>query len=128
MKITIHNDLKAYVLTSAVKREDLLLVQKYNPKALKVKDKDGNDLFAVGTTGNGVSAHGISFGSANAEGYAIVTGEIGKLEPGQTAGEWVADLVGGALEYINRLETTIPEAVAAITASRSELIGSITVC
>ena len=45
MKITINGD--AYVLASEIKAEDIELLKKYDPDALKIKDKDGNDKFSV---------------------------------------------------------------------------------
>ena len=47
MQIKIFKNLKQYTLTSSIKKDDLDLVKKYRPAALKKKDADGNDIFAT---------------------------------------------------------------------------------
>ena len=130
MKITLHNDVLKYVLTSTLKKEDLDLVKKYRPDALKIKDGDGNDIFGMSYVAGKpcVSKNGITFGAANSDGFAIVVGDIPEKLPSENAnaGEYVADIVGAALTHINALEKSIPEVVTAIKQERTALIGSIT--
>ena len=129
MKITLHRDVLKYVLTSTLKKEDLELVKKYAPNALKIKDSDGNDIFGMSYVEGKpfVSKNGVTFGSANADGFLLVTGDIpAKLPEGNNAGEYVADIVGAALSSINELEKLLPGVVETIKKERAALIGSIT--
>lgn len=129
MTITIHRDVNKYVLTSTIKKADLELAKKYRPDALKVKDSDGNDIFGMSFVAGKpcISKNGVTFGAANADGFAIVTGDIPEKLPEGTpnAGEYVADIVGAALTHINALEAQLPDVVATIKNERAALIGSI---
>ena len=129
MKITLHRDVLKYVLTSTIKKEDLELVKKYRPDALKIKDNDGNDIFGMSYVAGRpcISKNGITFGAANGDGFAIVTGDIPEKLPdgASNQGEYVADIVGAALTHVNTLESKIPEVVTAIKTERAALIGSI---
>lgn len=130
MKITLHRDVAKYVLTSTIKKEDLELVKKYRPDALKIKDSDGNDIFGMSFVAGKpcISKNGVTFGAVNADGFAIVTGDIPEKLPEGTpnAGEYVADVVGAALAHVNALEASLPEVVATIKTERAALIGGIT--
>jgi hypothetical protein len=131
MKIKIFRDLKQFTLTSSLKVEDIALVKKYRPNALKKKDKDGNDIFAISYVEGRpcVAANGITFGSTSAEGgFAMITGEIpATLPEDTTASDYVADKVGGVLAFIDELEKSIPDAVTAIKDERAKLMGEIAV-
>lgn len=131
MNIKIFRDLKQFTLTSSLKVEDIALVKKYRPGALKKKDADGNDIFAVSYVEGKpcVAPNGITFGATSAEGgFAMITGVIPENLPANTtAGDYVADKVGSALAYINEFEASIPEVVNAIKTERAQLIGGITV-
>lgn len=130
MKITLHNDVAKYVLTSTLKKADIELVKKYRPGALKIKDSDGNEIFGMSYVAGKscISKNGVTFGGVNADGFAIVTGDIPEKFPEGTpnAGEYVADLVGAAITYVNTLEADLPAVVTAIKNERAALIGGIT--
>lgn len=129
MKITLHQDVKKFVLTSTLKKADIELVKKYAPDALKIKDKDGNDVFGMSYCADkhGVSKVGVTFGGVNKDGFAIVVGDLpANLPENQKPGEYVADIVGAAIQNINVLEEAIPAVVTDIKTQRAELIGSIT--
>ena len=130
MKITIHRDVAKYVLTSTIKKENLELVKKYRPDALKIKDSDGNDIFGMSYVAGKscISKNGVTFGGVNTDGYAIVTGDIPEKLPEGTpnAGEYVADVVGAALAHVNELESSLPAVVTAIKEQRATLINGIT--
>lgn len=134
MKITISGD--AYVLASEIKAEDIELLKKYDPEALKIKDKDGNDKFTVayaeGKSGiqKFTGSAGVTFGGKTRDdaGNATITGTlpaglIGKDE----AKAFVAELVTPFLSYLNQLEQSIPEAAKKIRTERSALLDKITV-
>lgn len=129
MKITLHQDVKKYVLTSALKKEDLDLVKKYAPDALKIKDQDGNDIFGMSycEDRSSVSKIGVTFGGVNKEGCVIVVGDLpATLPAGVKPGEYVADVVGAAIANITALEEKLPGVVKNIREQRAALIGTIT--
>ena len=60
MKVTVNGN--ALVLTSDIKAKEIELLKKVNPSALKLKDEDGNDIFAIGLSANGgINKNGVSF-------------------------------------------------------------------
>jgi len=128
-KIVIAGD--AVVVTSALKLEDIHTIEKYRPKALVLKGgEDGKEpIFAIGTTsgaGN-INEVGASFGrESHDEGkLATVTMVIGS-----TAGdvkEWVADRIGTAVMYLNRLEATLPDVLKEIANEKATIMSNITV-
>lgn len=127
MKLAITGD--AYVLTSTLKAADIQLVKKHQPDALKIKDKDGNDIFALGYNQGSpcISKCGVTFGGTSRDGgeFATITGT---LPAGTTnAKEYVADLVGSALQNINKLEATLPEVIETIKRERRELLDAVVV-
>ena len=129
MVIKIFRDLKQYTLTSSIKKSDIDLVKKHRPNALKKKDADGNDIFAVSYVEGKpcVAANGVTFGATSAEGgFAMITGTLPETLPANTtAADFVADKVGSALTLINEFEASIPDVVNAIKTERAELIGGI---
>lgn len=129
MQIKIFKNLKQYTLTSSLKKDDIELVKKYRPGALKKKDADGNDIFAMSYVEGKpcVAANGITFGAADVDGgYAMIIGSLPEALPANTtAGDYIADKVGSALEFVNEFEALIPEIAEEIRAERNELIASI---
>lgn len=127
MQIKIFKDLHKYTLTSTITKAQIDLVKKYRPDALKKKDNDGNDLFAMSYVEGkpSVFANGITFGSASADGgFAMITGDLPTTLPeGTTYGDFVADKVGAALSYVNVMEIEIPAVAAEISSERFELIN-----
>lgn len=130
MKIKLYRNLAQYTLTSSVKTADINLLKKYNPDALTIKDAEGNVKFAIGYNEgkSSVAPFGVTFGATDVTtGAAMVKGELpASADTAEKCGEYVADIVGKALAYVNILEETIPAAVADVTTARSALIGSIT--
>lgn len=128
MQIKIYKDPKTFTLVSSIKKADLDLLKKYGPDALKIKDEDGNDLFGISYVEgkHNVSKNGVTFGAVSENGGLMVVGTLPTLPQGQTASDYVADFVGAALANINKLEESVPAAVASIKEAREQLIGSIT--
>lgn len=130
MQIKIFANLKQYTLTSSLTKADIELVKKYRPTALKIKDNDCNDIFAMSyVEGKScVAANGVTFGAADVNnGRAMIIGTLPETLPADTtAGDYIADKIGSALPFINELEAVIPEVVDQIKTERAELIGSIT--
>lgn len=128
MQIKIFKDVKKYALTSSLKKEDIELVKKYRPAALKEKDAEGNDVFAISYVEGkpSIAPIGMTFGSASNEGgYAMIVGDLPTVKAGEDYKNAIADIVGSALGHINTLEATIPTVVAEIKSARTALLSSI---
>ncbi|MCL2798134.1 MAG: hypothetical protein FWD58_08805 [Firmicutes bacterium] len=131
MKISIIGD--SYIITSTLTVQDIGLVAKNKPDALKVFDKEGEQKFAVSFNEgkSSVAPFGITFGGKTrcANGFATLTGFIPKgVEGAKAAKDFVADKLGAAgAAYLAQIEAQVPEAVKAVKDARSALLGNITV-
>lgn len=127
MKICTYRNVGKFALVSAIKAEDLEVVKKYRPDELKLKDKDGNDTFAVGYNPghNSLCKNGVTFGGKTEDGFAMLTGDIPATVKAEDVGEYIADYVGPAVTGLNTIEAKIPTVVSAIKAERGALIDSI---
>ena len=126
MKTRVFKDVKQYAITSTLKKEDIELLKKYNPSALRETDENGNDVFAISYCENRpcIGVKSVTFGGVNGEGYLTITGPIPE-EKMAKAGEYIADLIGGVVPKIEQFERTVPEAAAAVKATRETIIGNI---
>ena len=121
----------AFAIVSTIKMEDLKNLAKFHPEQLQKRDKDGkNVVFAIGVADAGkgsVSEFGVSFDSANAEGYAQVT----KMFPAGTKAEdrsdYIVNNVGGVLLTLNAFETDVNNASAGLTEEIAAIKDSIEV-
>lgn len=134
MKIAINSN--TFVATSTIKVEDIKYLAKVKPDALKVADldKDGNVIkeFAVAYRPGApkVNAAGINFDGATHDenGFATISGSIpADKTTAEAAKDYVADYLGGALEYVNRLESSIGTETAALKAAREALLSTIAI-
>lgn len=130
MKITITAD--AFALTSAIAVSDITTLKKSNPSALKIRDEEGNDLFAVSYVEGkpSVSAAGITFGGKSrgeddAAGKATFTGMIPAGV--KDAKDYVAEVFASAITYLAQLEETVPAAAQKVATDRKNLVDSIEV-
>ena len=120
----------AVVITSALKLEDIKLLQAARPKALEVsQDDDGKKklLFRLGA-GNGkgsVTEFGIVFGRVtnDGQGFAQYTQEISAGD--KDVKEYVAELFGMPVMYLNELEKTLPDVIAEIKRQHQDVLDSI---
>ena len=128
MKVTLLKDVQKYVITSTIKKEQIELVKKYRPNALKVKDAENkNDIFAMSyLEGKScVGANSITFGSANDAGNLIATGDIPNGLNKTEAKEWLADKVGAVQAHVKTIEDKFDTLVEEIEASRKTIVDSI---
>lgn len=121
-----------YALTSAIKVGDIELLKKRNPAALKIKDKDGNDVFAVSYAEgkDSVSAYGITFGAKARDnsGAAVLTGTIpATAKTNEEAKAYVEEVLHAASVYLKALEEGVPAAAAKIAEDKATLMSAITV-
>ena len=128
MRIALVGD--ALVLTSTLKVEEIELLKKYKPDALKIKDAEGNDVFAIAYKDGcpGINNKGITFSgeSRDGNGYATLTANL-DLNEGEDPKEAVADIIGTPAVKVNEIEAAAPAALAEVLAARAALIDSITV-
>ena len=121
----------AFVVTSAIKMEDLKNLRKYHPEQLVQKDAETKDeIFKVGVGAAGagsVSTFGVVFDSQNTEGLAQVT----KTFPVGTATEnrekYLIDQVGGAMLALNNFENILDAKVAALGTEVAAIKSGITI-
>lgn len=126
----------AVVLTSAAKLEDIKLLEKYNPEALRLykTNEDGKKecVFTVKSTPNGeggINARGAIFASAahDGTGMATVTSKVPEGVTPENLKEKIADLVGTGVISLNKVEEQIPDALAAVKAEKEAILESISI-
>lgn len=128
MQIKIYKDLKKFTLTSTLTKADFDLAKKYRPAALKKQNAEGDDIFAISYVEGKpcISANGITFGATSNEGgFVMVSGDLPETVEASKYGEYVADLVGAALPFVNELETSVPMVVSNIRVERAALLNGI---
>lgn len=132
-KITLTGS--ALVITSAIKAEDLKTIEKYNPTALVLREKDEDSgkltpVFKV-ATGNtaSASAFGICFDGAtrDAAGLATATFAFAGSQDAAEATAEIADKYGATIAKLNKVEATIPEVLKKVAADRKAVTDAITV-
>lgn len=126
----------AIVITSALKFEDILKVQKYRPSALILKGgEDGKQpIFKVearaGATGS-INEFGATFGSATHTDEGLATITLCIEAPAGTSGDdiksLIADKYGVALANLKQLEEALPGVLTTVTTERTALMNTITV-
>lgn len=122
----------AFVITSKLKLDTIKKVNKFNKNLLCItesKDDEVCELFRIdlGKTGT-ISKYGITFATANTEGYATVTGSIPEHTAYDKRKEYVVEEFGTALMLLNDLEDAIETAVAEIDAAYAKLDEEIEEC
>ena len=128
-KITIAGE--AVVITSALKREDIELLEKYRPDALILKGgEDGKKpIFRIATTtGAGdINKYGASFGGETHDEAKLATITMMSGVVGEDIREAVAEKVGTAILNLNKLEATLPEVLDEISAEKAAILDNIQV-
>ena len=128
-KITIAGE--AVVITSALKREDIELLEKYRPDALILKGgEDGKKpIFRIATTtGAGdINKYGACFGGETHDEAKLATITMMSGVVGEDIREAVAEKVGTAILNLNKLEATLPEVLDEISAEKSAIMDNIQV-
>lgn len=118
----------AAVITSAMKLEDIKLLEKYRPEALMLMGgEDGKEpVFRVGTGGGTINEYGVSFDGETRDDNKFATLTI-VIETDRDIKETLADHIGAAVMMLNKVEKTASEAVEAVRNERKEFMDSITV-
>jgi len=129
MRITVLGD--ALVVTSSLTVEEIEMLKKYDPDALKLFDADGNQTFGVGySSGNGnLTKKGVTFGATSNGGFATLSVTLEGTE-GMTADalkETVADILGEIPVKLAAVEQAAPAKLAEVREARTTLINSINI-
>lgn len=124
----------AVILTSSAKLEDIKLLEKYNPDALRLYkvNEDGKKevVFTVKTgIAGGINARGAIFCSVAPDGSGLATGtfEVPEGSTPENVKEKVASLVGPGVINLNKVEEQIPDALAKVHAEKAAILESISV-
>jgi hypothetical protein len=123
-KIAIAGD--RVVVTSSVTLENLKLVEKHRPDALRLKDDDGNTTFALGVGSNSINSNGVSYAKVtyDEDGFATATTVI--PEGVEDPKDYIVDTFGPTLEKLNQIEGTLPDIIDEINLARDTVRESIT--
>lgn len=93
---------------------------KHIPDSLKLKDEEGNDVFAIGFGANAsISNYGVNFNKVDSEGKALIT--IGKT----MENEEIAEEFAGILMKVKEVEVKAEAAYAALEEQLLEVTNSI---
>lgn len=121
----------AVVITSTLKLDDVLLIQKYRPDELTLRGgEDGKEpLFKIGvaTSGTGsINKFGVAFDSAthNTDGKATVTMLLPEGLDGDVK-EYIADTIGAPKAMLDKMEGALKETASAINTERKEIMDGI---
>lgn len=115
----------AVVISSGISYSELALLQKVNPEALILRDKDGEPIFRVavdtGTDGGNINPYGIEFRKTGDD-DATVTEFTPNVEDFK---ESILDKLGAALGNLLKIEEAAPAAIAEAKEARDKIAANI---
>ena len=122
----------SYALTSDITVGQIESLKSRNPDALKIKDENGNDVFAVSYAEGKdcITAFGVTFGAKSRDGSnkAVVVGTIPSgIETNEAAKAYVEEKLHKATEYLKTLEETVPAAATKVAEAKNSLMSVIEV-
>lgn len=119
----------AVQLKSELTTEEIITVKTFDPERLKLKDEEGNELFAIDLGHASISKYGICFCSTDAEGKAFVTTQnnVGdhsnaEAEKALLIKEWAPILAN-----LTKLEGQIALALEDVAAMEASVVESIVI-
>lgn len=129
-RITVAGE--SVVVTSAITLENYRMIAKYRPAKLVLKGgDDGKEpIFAVGIATNprgSINKVGAEFGSEAHDGTGRATITFDLPQTDGDVKEAVAEKVGAAIIYLNKLEETLPDVVNEIAAEKAAVLENISV-
>ena len=99
-------------ITSVVKYEDLVKLERLNPEALLLVDANNDVVFRIkASEENSMSKYGICFNGKNSDGYAVATFDLPANLSADEKIEFIAESAGLALERLEKLESQVLVAV-----------------
>ena len=115
----------ATVIKSAISYSELALLQKVNPEAMTLRDKDGDPIFRVavgkGSDGGSINSVGIEFRPTGND-EATVT----EFAPtAENFKEEILDKFGAALGNLLKIEESAPAAIEAAKEARDKIAENI---
>ena len=121
MKVTVNGN--ALVLTSDIKAKEIELLKKVNPSALKLKDEDGNDIFAIGLSANGgINKNGVSFDGKTRDEDELATVTINVPAGTKDVEQWVSDTVLPVWDNLTKISEQITAAGEKYGADKAALL------
>ena len=129
-RITVAGE--SVVVTSAITLENYRMIAKYRPAKLVLKGgDDGKEpIFAVGVATNprgSINKMGAEFGSEAHDGTGRATITFDLPQTDGDVKEAVAEKVGAAIIFLNKLEETLPDVVNEIVAEKAAVLENISV-
>lgn len=116
-----------YDLISALSLEDIKLLEKQNPDALAIKDKDDNIQFVVMTAPVGaVSTCGISFANQTRDGKAVLTYSLDTTKSADDQLNEIFDKIGAVKAKLDEIESVAATAVQAEKDRKAAFIHELT--
>ena len=102
-KITLNAT--TFDLISTLSLDDIKLLEKQNPDALAIKDKDGDVQFVVKTGGTmgSISQYGIVFANKTRDGKAVLTYTLDTNKPADEQLNEIFDKVGAAKAKLDEI-------------------------
>ena len=121
---------ESVVIISDIKFDDYKMIAKYRPAKLVLKGgDDGKEpIFAVGVATNprgSINKMGAEFGSEAHDGTGRATITFDLPQTDGDVKEAVAEKVGAAIIYLNKLEETLPDVVNEIAAEKAAVLENI---
>lgn len=119
-KIKILGDM--FQIKSILTQEEIERAQRYAPDALKLKDEEGNETFAIGVSESpSLSKYGINFTYTDDEGKVYMT--IGAN--GNCTKEGVATAFAPVIRDLNKVEKAVAEVMEEVDALEKAVLESI---
>ena len=123
---------ESVVITSAMTLDNYKTVAKYRPKALQLKGgEDGKEVvFVVGVTSNprgSINKVGAEFGGVAHDGSGKATITFDLPCGDDDVKERVAEKIGVAIIYLNKLEEVLPDVIREIAAEKNAVMENISV-
>ena len=115
-------NLKQYgviVMSTELTREAMLKLARHNPDALKLKNEDGDDIFAITCGDSSLSDYGMSFDKEDSEGKLLLT-ISGIMDNSEIAEEFAV-----VLKNLKVVEAQALEAYRVLEADLLEIANSI---
>jgi hypothetical protein len=106
--------------------EDLELVKKHRPKALKIVDEETKEeLFAIGIGRGSLNSVGISFGGVTNDDAKLATVTMPIPSDVEDSQDYVKEMAGTAIMNLNMIEAGISEILEEIRAEQKKVEDSI---
>lgn len=115
-----------YDLVSALKLDDIKMLESIKSPALSIKDKDGNSIFTLLTGKNsGTNENAVMFAQKDMDGYAVMTFPMDTNKTAAQIRESIYATVGGIKKYLDQIEAAAAAAVSEETERKKAFIADL---